>query len=168
MAAERDLDMHRRALAGFRRVVETPDARWDAPSPCTEWDARAVVEHVIGFHEVLVLRPLEIRAHRPKGDPVARWDATERALLEALPVLTEDMQRLLPALTTDVLVHTWDLARAIGADETLDAELVERAHDQAAQHPDRFLASGMYAAPIDVSAPATRQEQMLAQFGRHP
>jgi hypothetical protein len=25
-----------------------PDA-WPAPSPCTEWDARAVVEHVIGF-----------------------------------------------------------------------------------------------------------------------
>ena len=37
----------------------TGDGRWDRPSPCADWDARGVVEHVIGFHEVLVLRHFE-------------------------------------------------------------------------------------------------------------
>lgn len=39
----------------------------------TEWDARGVLEHVIGFHEVLLLlRPLGIRADRPKNDVPGR------------------------------------------------------------------------------------------------
>jgi hypothetical protein len=38
------------------------------------------LEHVIGFHDVLLLRPLDAKPQRPKGDPVGRWIATVRAL----------------------------------------------------------------------------------------
>jgi hypothetical protein len=31
----------------------------------------------------------------------------------------------MPNLTRDVLVHTWDLARAVGADDRLDADWCE-------------------------------------------
>jgi len=34
-----------------------------------------------------------------------------------------DLSRLLPVLTTDVLVHHLDLARAVGVDPQLDPEL---------------------------------------------
>ena len=79
------VEQHARARAGFSRVVDAVDpARWDAPSPCTEWDARGVVEHVIGFHEVLLLRPLDVKAHRPRDDEAARWHATDVALSSAL------------------------------------------------------------------------------------
>ena len=36
-----------------------------------------------------------------------------------------DVRTLLPALTTDVLIHTWDLARAVGLDVVLDEDLCE-------------------------------------------
>lgn len=132
------VERHRRACAGFSRVAELvqPD-QWDRPTPCTEWDARAVVEHVIGFHDFLLLRPLGMRAHRPRNDPAARWQATATALFDALDngdVLDQatdlpgggqsSPRRMLAALTTDVLVHTWDLARAVGqppAAEVLEA-----------------------------------------------
>ncbi|MDQ1466873.1 MAG: hypothetical protein QOH10_1288, partial [Actinomycetota bacterium] len=53
---------HRRACDGFAGVADrVPAERWTAATPCSEWDARALVEHVIGFHEFLLLRPLGVR-----------------------------------------------------------------------------------------------------------
>jgi mycothiol maleylpyruvate isomerase-like protein len=67
------IERHRRACDGFARVADAvPVDRWTSPSPCTEWDARAVVEHVIGFHEILLLGPMGVRAHRPRDDEAAR------------------------------------------------------------------------------------------------
>ena len=109
---------HLRALEGFSDVVQIVGDRWAAPSPCPEWDARALVDHVIGFHDVLLLRPLWLKPSRPKNDPVARWAVTVAAMssaldevnvgdLVAVPGLsTMQIAKLLPMLTTDVLVHT--------------------------------------------------------------
>ncbi|MGQ0825761.1 MAG: maleylpyruvate isomerase family mycothiol-dependent enzyme [Actinomycetota bacterium] len=157
-------DRHRRACAGFGEVVAAGNGRWDVPTPCTEWDARDLVEHVIGFHEVLLLRPLEIKAHRPHGDVPARWDATASAIDVALEELSDEMRNLLPALTTDVLVHTWDLARAVGADEHLDPELVQRALGSA--QPGTLAQSGMFAAPVPVSSDAAPWVMLLGAYGR--
>ena len=79
------VDRHRRACDGFSNIAaQLHHDQWDLPTPCTEWDARAVVEHVIGFHEFLLLRPLGVRAHRPQTDPAARWSATSVAMFAAL------------------------------------------------------------------------------------
>jgi uncharacterized protein (TIGR03086 family) len=155
-------ERHRRALAGFTAVVEQGNGSWDSPSPCAGWTARDVVEHVIGFHEVLILRPLERNAHRPREGTTARWAATEAAIVGALDSLTEDMQRLLPALTNDVVVHTWDLATAIGTDVTLDPELVARA--LAVGPPPS--GTEMFAAAIAISADAPALDRLLARYGR--
>ena len=55
------VELHRRASDGLLSVARAAAGRWERPSPCTEWDARGVVEHVIGFHEMLVLKPLKQR-----------------------------------------------------------------------------------------------------------
>ena len=78
------VDHHRRACDGFTRAVAAASGRWDAPSPCSDWDARGVLEHVIGFHDVLLLTPLEAKPTRPKEDPIARWSLTVDALFAAL------------------------------------------------------------------------------------
>src|SRR5438309_807141 len=85
------------ARAGGAEAAEA----WSRPSPCAGWTARDVVEHVIGFHEVLVLRPLGVKVERPREGPAARWRATERALFEeAFSQSTPEIERLLPMLTT--------------------------------------------------------------------
>jgi len=159
---------HERACAGFSRVVDAAGGRWDSPSPCTEWDARGVVEHVIGFHEVLMLRPLSVKAHRPHEGTEARWSATRDAIFTALAGdVPDDIRGLLPALTTEVLVHTWDLARAVGGDDRLDAELCEQAW--AALPEDRSLRdSGMFGAAVPVADDAPVQERLVAFYGRDP
>jgi uncharacterized protein (TIGR03086 family) len=178
----RDLiERHGRACAGFTAVVDHPGAVWDAPSPCAEWSARGVVEHVIGFHEVLLLRPLGVKVVRPKHDVPQRWALTRDAVLGALAdgsVMARDLTALpgaeefnvatlLPVLTTEVLVHTWDLARAFALDVELDADLVARA-EAFARGLDPSLRGDSFAPAVAVSEDADRQSRMLAWFGRAP
>ena len=66
----------------------------------------------------------------------------------------------------DVLVHTWDLARAAGLDERLDPDEVHRAF-QAALPMDAMLRSpGVCGPRIDPPAGADEQTRFLAFLGR--
>src|SRR5437879_6580323 len=121
-------ELHLAVCRRFGEAVRSAHGKWDRRSPCEEWDARGVLEHVIGFHDVLVLRPLGLKPARPRGDPQARWQLTYDALAEAFEsgrVAQLDAYKLVPNLSRDVLVHTWDLARAVGADDRLDPRWCE-------------------------------------------
>jgi uncharacterized protein (TIGR03086 family) len=131
-----------------------------------------VVEHVIGFHDVLVLRPLGAKPIRPEDDPVVRWELTVDALFGALaPVeaVTPDRVSLLgDALTTDVLVHTWDLAKAIGVEVSLDEELCERGRLTAMVHHKKLEASDMFGPAVPVADSASAPDRLVGLFGRDP
>src|SRR5262249_9467910 len=118
--------LHLAVCRRFGAAVAAAAGRGERRSPCEAWDARAGLEDGIGIHDVLVLRPLGLQPHRPH-DPQARWDLTYSALAAAFaPDMAAafdklDASRLVSNLSRDVLVHTWDLARAVGADDRLDA-----------------------------------------------
>ncbi len=171
---------HLRACRGFTEVVLTvPGTGWVVSTPCAEWDAAALVEHVIGFHEFLLLRPLGVRAHRPRTGPAARWLASERGIQEALshPALdapgdyfdgqTRRPRDVLGTITDDVLIHTWDLARAVGASEGLDDELCSRAYD-AARANTPGDGSDLFAPAVPIRSSASTQDRLLALRGRDP
>jgi uncharacterized protein (TIGR03086 family) len=69
-------------------------------------------------------------------------------------------------LTSDHLIHAWDLARAVGADEKLDPELVEWLYEQAAPREDEMKSYGIYGDKIEVAHDADTQTKLLAVFGR--
>jgi uncharacterized protein (TIGR03086 family) len=175
------VERHRRACTGFATVAHAvPDDSWAAPTPCTEWDARAVVEHVIGFHDFLLLRPLGVRAARPREDPAARWDATSSALFTVLAVDgildratelpgggTSTPRTMIAALTTDVLVHTWDLARAMFRDPDLDEQLCDDAL-AAARSSHLRRAEGMIDAEFACAESAPVTDRLVAFYGRDP
>jgi len=175
------VERHRRACAGFAAIAHAvSDESWSAPTPCTEWTARDVVEHVIGFHDFLLLRPLGVRAHRPRDDPAARWDATSVALFTALdtdgvldrktelPGGGESTPRaMIGALTTDVLVHTWDLARAARLPVALDEELCARSY--AALRASEFRRDpAMFGPEISIGEHASSADKLVAFYGRDP
>jgi uncharacterized protein (TIGR03086 family) len=174
------VERHRRACRGFTAVVrDVPAHRWAGPTPCREWDAGALVEHVIGFHEYLLLRPLGVRAERPREGPAPRWLATRDAIERALahPALSTPVDYfdgparrpvdLLDAITGDVLIHTWDLARAVGVADDLDDELCSLAYDAALSAPAAD-GTGLFAPALPVSADATTRDRLLARRGRDP
>jgi uncharacterized protein (TIGR03086 family) len=177
---------HLRVCGRFAQAVDAAQGRWERPSPCAGWNARDVLEHVIGFHDVLLLRPLDAKPHRPRDDPERRWSVTFEALqvLLSRPGLFDavidvpavgqaaaaqlDARRLVPTLSQDVLVHAWDLARAVGADERLDPELCARFSAASPIHPNALVMTGMFGPPVTVPTEADPQSHLLARLGRDP
>lgn len=177
-------DLHLAVCRRFGDTVRSADGKWDHPSPCQGWDARAVLEHVIGFHDVLLLRPMALKPDRPRQDPQRRWDVTVDRLSELFssedlcervievpavadnPATRLDFGTLVPQLTQDVLVHTWDLARAVGADDRLDSGWCALCFNRLPA--EDLSASGMFAAPVAVEDDADIQSKLLARLGRNP
>ena len=179
-------ELHLAVCQRFSVAVRAADRKWDRPSPCDGWDARDVLEHVIGFHDVLLLRPLGLKPQRPRDDPGRRWSLTLDRLAQALrrdglfeqvvevPAVGTnsssrlDARTLVPRLSQDVLVHTWDLARAVGADDRLDPGWCAWFVDKLPTDRDALSASGMFGQPIAVAALADAQSQLLGRLGRDP
>ena len=180
---ERHLAVCRR----FGESVRAADLKWDRRSPCDAWDAKGVLEHVIGFHDVLLLRPLGLKPDRPRDDPQLRWELTYQALEKALkpgsrliervvdvpqlqgnPPMKLDARAMIPNLTRDVLVHTWDLARAVGADEQLDAQWCEQFYAALPTDTAALSVSRIFDAPVAVSDRTDVQSKLLARLGRNP
>lgn len=105
------------------------DGQWDNPTPCAGWTVRDLIDH-LQWH-VTALGMLDADVGPDEG-----WESV-RTALEAL---LSDPSRLegtvdefggMPRaglanfLVGDRLIHTWDLARAIGVDDRLPAEAVE-------------------------------------------
>ena len=180
-AAER----YRRAAAGFtRRVDAVTGTEWDRPSPCAGWVARDIVAHltewVPAFFRDAGGPPL------PGPDegvaPAQAWHDLDSALQAALddPGMAAQVVRHPRAgehrfddavgqfVLGDVLIHTWDLARAAGLDETLDPELV---HDMLVgiEPLDSVLrSSGQYGPRVEAPPDADEQTMLIAFTGRKP
>jgi uncharacterized protein (TIGR03086 family) len=164
-------ELHLAVCRRFGEAVRAANGRWDRRCPCDAWDARGVLEHVIGFHDVLFLRPLALKPDRPRDDPQARWELTYDSLTEAFEsgrARQLDAYKLVPNVTRDVLVHTWDLARAVGADDRLDPQWCELCYTGLPEDPQALSASGMFNAPIAVHIDSDVQAKLLARLGRDP
>ncbi|SPM31503.1 maleylpyruvate isomerase family mycothiol-dependent enzyme [Mycobacterium terramassiliense] len=164
-------ELHLAVCRRFGEAVRSAEGNWDRRSPCEEWDARGVLEHVIGFHDVLLLRPLGLKPDRPTDDAQERWQLTYDALAEALEsggARRLDEYRLMPNLTRDVLVHTWDQARAVGADDRLDPEWCELCYAGLPPDPRTLSSTGMFHGPVPVPGESDPQARLLARLGRDP
>jgi uncharacterized protein (TIGR03086 family) len=180
-------ERHLAVCQRFGESVRAANGKWDRRSPCEAWDARGVLEHVIGFHDVLLLRPLGLKPDRPRDDPQRRWQLTYGALEKALeperrlfervvdipelqgnPATRLDARAIVPNLTRDVLVHTWDLARAVSADDRLDPQWCERFYVALPSDPGGLSVSGMFDAPVAVGDQTDVQSKLLARLGRNP
>jgi uncharacterized protein (TIGR03086 family) len=184
-------------LAGlFSRSVDLFGARlpligdrWRDPTPDTDWDVRALVNHVL--NEDLWAPPLlrgmtiaevgdRFDGDQLGDDPQAVWAqaaaasiavvSEEGALDRTVHVSFGDIsgREYVSQLTCDHLIHGWDLARAIGIDERLDPELVEFAYDYLAPQVDGWRSAGAFGPKVEVAAGASPQDQLLALTGRQP
>jgi uncharacterized protein (TIGR03086 family) len=177
-----------RAAEGFGGHVHAiAGGQWHEPTPCTDWDVRMLVNHVTV--EQLWVPPLargstvtdvggRFDGDQLGDDPVAMWDAAVRASLAAFgaPGALDGVVLLSAGekataeycweMTTDALIHSWDLARGIGADETLDAELVDLVYERTLPVAEHLQETGLFAPPVPVSDGAPLQTKLLAIFGR--
>lgn len=176
-------DSFREVNAAFAaRVYAVPDGRWDDPAPCEGWVARDVVRHLVewfpGFLQSgtgITLAPVP----SVDDDPVAAWEAFAaqvQALLEdpasaersyTGPPGTHPLpQAVEQFFTSDVFLHTWDLARATGQDETLDPGRCAAMLAGMEPWDEALRASGHYGPRVPVADDADAQTKLLAFIGR--
>lgn len=70
--------------------------------------------------------------------------------------------------TPDVFMHTWDLARATGQDDTLDASRCEAMLAGITAMEEALRASGQYGTPVPVPDDAPAQDRLVGFIGRDP
>jgi uncharacterized protein (TIGR03086 family) len=94
------------------------------------------------------------------------WENVELTAPVKLSYDTVPASQYLSEQVADVIVHSWDLARAIGADDRLDDALVEAAWTVFEPQRDTLEASGLFASPVPIDPAAPLQSQLLALTGR--
>jgi uncharacterized protein (TIGR03086 family) len=177
-----------RAVDGLaRRLSDVRSDQWDQPTPCADWDVRTLLHHVVG--EFLWMPPLlagqtiaEV-GDRFDGDILGErpQEAASAAAAEALQAAGEPgaLERTvhlsfgdvpggdyLNQVTSDVVIHTWDLARAVGGDEHLDEALVAEVTAYLLPQVDGWRAAGAFGPAVEVAAGADPQTTLLAATGR--
>lgn len=177
------LELQRRSHREFGvRVAAVTD--WSAPTPDTDWDTAQLVRHVIVEQQWvppllggLSVAAAEAHVH-PLGDDLvaewrrysglasAAWEVAPPAALVHLSYGTVPLEQYLREQVFDVTVHTWDLARAAGLDERLDADLVAAVWEEADAQREMLSATGLFAPPVTVPDDAPLQVRLLAVTGR--
>jgi uncharacterized protein (TIGR03086 family) len=140
------VELHRRASEEFvRRVAAVHPDQWDRPTPCTDWDVRALVNHVVAEERwtvpLMAGQTIEDVGSSLDGDllgddpaDAATHAAHAAQLAVTEPVLTgatvqlsygpEQASEYAYQLATDHLMHGWDLAVALGHDPRMIADRV--------------------------------------------
>jgi uncharacterized protein (TIGR03086 family) len=166
--------------------------QWDDPTPCTEWSVRTLVGHlIVGMQGYCALlngasaaefgSMFERQSEAIGTDPVTKCESAVRSVRAAFaepgalertvhhPIGDIPGSRLLVMLTADSVVHSWDLATAIGVDPGLDEQLVEFVYGNYAPRAQSgaLYATGWIAAPTrPLSESATPLERLLHLMGR--
>lgn len=178
------MDRWELAATRFDAVIQSAQAdQWKNPSNCEDWLARDIVVHVVGNYrgtaaQVTGAEPTAVGADE---DIVVAWaDAVDqiRALAKdpamlatevrgpAGPLPLEDM--LGGVMAMDTHVHTWDLAKTLGASVTLDPGLIALTMNMLGPVDEMIRRPGVFAAKIEPPADADEQTKMLCFLGRQP
>jgi uncharacterized protein (TIGR03086 family) len=164
----------------------TPEAL-SYPTPCRDWDLRALLEHLddslLALHEAIDIGRVGLDLPAGGGDPAVDLVATVRdhacQLLgawtnaESHHLVSIDGWSLTAGIVTgtgaiEVAVHGWDIAQACQWHRSIPPALAEEMLDLSplfvtdADRPARF------AAPTDVPPLATPGDRLIALLGRHP
>jgi uncharacterized protein (TIGR03086 family) len=182
--SDQPAERHRQVAGRFTDSVRGARV-WDAPSPVDGWAARDVVRHLVEWFPAFLAAGAEIEL--PKGpsvdeDPVAAWQVHSDGVQAVLDDPASADRKLtnphigtlaLPGAidqfyTTDVFMHTWDLARATGQDDRLDPDFCADILGGMAQMEDVLRSSGQYGPRVEVPADSDAQTRMIAFIGRDP
>jgi uncharacterized protein (TIGR03086 family) len=184
------VDLYRQSVESFvDRVGQTRPDQWHAPTPCTDWDVRTLVNHVV--YEMMWSVPLFAGAtiaevgDRFEGDLLgddplavateagedARAAVSEPGAMDRTVHLSfgdTPAEEYVHQLFADYLVHGWDLAVGIGADRTMDPEAVRECVKWFADREEMYRAGGAIGPRVALPDDASDQDRLLAAFGRDP
>ena len=164
------------------RVAEVPVHAWQNPSPCEGWSAHDVVVHLLTWVPSLLERAGLQFPDMPHDQPVEAWRRFTETIQTALddptiaqrpldtgPTGSMALELAVDRLVTgDILLHTWDLARAVGLDDQLDEVIAAQMLAGLEPMDEALRASGHYGPAVEVPEDANIQTRLVAFTGRQP
>jgi len=181
--------LHRKALAATGQVLAAVrDDQWSASTPCDDWDARTLANHVVAGNlwaaELAAGSTIEDVGDRLDGDllgadPSAAYAASAAAAdaafsqpgaLDAPCAVSYGPvpgSVYLGHRIIDVMLHGWDLGTATGQAVDFDDDLVAGCWELLAPQLEGFRAAGAFGPPDPVPADADPQTRLLIEAGRH-
>jgi uncharacterized protein (TIGR03086 family) len=184
------VEAHAQGLEHTRGYVAgTARDSWSAPTPCEDWDARQLLDHIttgnLWVAELTAGRTIDEVGDRLDGDqvgtdPVLGYEVSSRAadaawrragaLTEAVAVSYGPVpgEVYLGHRCIDVLVHGWDLAAATGQNRTLPPSLVEVLWEVIEPQVDMVVGSGAFGTDHEAEDDDDLQSRILHLLGRDP
>lgn len=182
--------LYARAMTATLRVIEQVSGeRWHAPTPCAEWHARQVANHLIGENlwaaELFQGKTVAEVGTRLDGDltgddPAAAYRRSVEVARQAIdtPGAMEATCHLsfgdysgadyAGQLFMDTLIHGWDIGRGTSQDVRFETELASACLPIAEVLTRQFRAAGVFGDHLAVSDNADQQTRLLALVGRRP
>jgi uncharacterized protein (TIGR03086 family) len=176
-------------VATLQPVVRAvPDEMLEAPTPCAEFDVRAVANHMLGTIEAM-RRVGASEALDPddpwgtNGDNVTeRWREELGEKLSGFAQAWSDpaawegdaMGGAMPKQLigdmgfVEVVLHGWDLARGSGQEITYDVEAITTALAVMEQIGEQGRSMRAFGPEVPLPHDASAFEQVLAKAGRNP
>jgi uncharacterized protein (TIGR03086 family) len=175
------------SYAHAAKTITDADARQLAlPTPCAQWDVRAALDHLIGTTWMFTFANQDQAVGEDAvgigdDDPrcalsnaaeanVASWRApgafngVRTFPFGAFPADAAAMMNL-----SEVVVHTWDIATALGADATIDPIVAEMVFEfYRPMSLDPYRAHGAFGSEVVVRSDAPPADRLLALLGRRP
>jgi len=177
------------ASAAARTVANTDSSQLGLPTPCTEWDVQALLNHLILWTSY----SLEARAH---GESVGQdlmdrdfaaepgFAADYRAQLDAAlaawsdPAVWQQSLNVMGSATpaadvaalnlAEMVLHGWDLAAATGQRYQVGDPAASAALQAVAANAELFRQYKGFAEPVEVPETGSALDRVLALSGRDP
>lgn len=186
-----DLALLDRAAAHFDAVLQAvrPD-QLAGSTPCADWNVEALLQHVVGGNNWAMMLLNAVAADDAmtfarqtsfSGDYAADYAAgvtgmraafgAEGALAKTVfhPAGKMTGRQFLRMRASDLTIHSWDLARAVGADEALPDDLVAAALELLEPMEARLGQMGVFGpGPEGAPEASTPQQKLLHLSGRRP
>ena len=188
------IEMYAAAAQGFRqRLLGVRPDQMSNPTPCTEWDVQALINHNInatGFAEGVfqgnvTVNPQDVSGPLPGTNAFEALNAGIAKVVDAVkasgpldqqfdtPFGQMTRAAFLLDMTWDLLVHTWDLAKSTNQNTTLDSGLVEVIYPAFAPQMDgmrqmEFGGIKVMGPEVSVLASASLQDRFIGMMGRQP
>lgn len=165
----------------------TPD-QLTAPTPCADFDVRGLIDHLLFWGPSLIGAARKEMVAPPDGGPggdrtdgIAALQAHLDALIDAwsdpaawrgVTVMGGPMELPAPLVggmvAGELIVHGWDLARAVDVTVDWNQDLLAYAHAETTATAQQGREMGIYGPEVAVDPAAPLLDRLLALTGRDP
>lgn len=177
------VEQHEYDAGRFGELVAAAHASegdWGRHSPVEDWTALGVVDHLLTWLPGFLARHGIELEEVDLGDPVTAWNTRASGITALLrdhgnepfvsPMFgTTTLGAIVNQIyTTDVWMHSWDLARALGRPFDLGEERCAAVLEALRPMDEVLRESRQFGAKVPVPDDASAQDKLLGFIGRDP